>query len=103
LDDGRVLSRPQLRALGAFPYRFAAELDYATSSAGKISSVVIASTGICSIDSKCRALRTTPKMTDVRTVAIFGLVGGDQLFATLNAGYPKRGTALGTIVAMVIS
>jgi hypothetical protein len=44
LDDGRVLSRPHLRALGA--------LHYATSSAGKISSVVIASTGICSIDSK---------------------------------------------------
>jgi hypothetical protein len=36
-----------------------------------------------------------PKMTYVRAGAIFGLIGSDQLFVTLNASYPKCGTAIG--------
>jgi hypothetical protein len=42
-----------------------------------------------------RALRTVPKMTDVRAGAVFRLVGGDQFFVAANAVYSKRGMAIG--------
>jgi hypothetical protein len=41
-----------------------------------------------------RALRTMPKMTDVRAGSVFRLVGGDQFFVAANATYSKRGTAM---------
>jgi hypothetical protein len=73
-----------------------AELDYATRSAGKISSAVNRlDRNLLDRFETGRAIRTVPKMTNVRAGAIFGLVGSDQLFVTLNAGYPKRGAAIG--------
>jgi hypothetical protein len=42
-----------------------------------------------------RALRTMPKMMDVRAGAVFRLVGGDQFFGAANATYSKRGTPIG--------
>jgi hypothetical protein len=36
-----------------------------------------------------RALRTMPKMTDVRAGTVFRLVGGDQFFVAPNAIYPE--------------